>query len=177
MTKKINLKIEDGSVDIIGVEEIKKSWSDFESRQRYIKGADGEYMKDLEGKTIKYYERLWCGRLAKKVQLINDLVVDGDILPDSVVYILTVGSTCDVLEDGTLKVNHNVVLVYDKKENKIYFNKHNTKNSTAYVDFLQGETEADLIEADLPYVTHSRSKKFKDLQSALEDAVDLEADF
>lgn len=164
-----------------------KNWSHFVSRPRYptykdASGRDVQYKTQDGSSSFYYYERLWVGRLAKAVDFIKPLVESGIIKnKDSVVYVLCVGSQCDIIpleesEDrvGTYKYKPNVVLLWSPDDKTIIKNKYNNKNGDSYVDFLKNEVKADVVEADLPYVTHSRTgsgSKPTDVDSAIKNAL------
>ncbi len=152
-------------------------WHLFESRPRYIKTESGGTYKTESGESFKYYERIFAGRLASKISGCKDLITQGKIAKDSVVYVLLQGCTCDILESQdnvvkNYKVNQNCILVFDKEKNIIYANAHNKASANDYVVFLQNESGANVEYVDLPYVMHTRKGgcKITDLESAITSA-------
>ena len=146
-----------------------KNWQHFATRYRYIKDAGGAYIKDEQGNTKKYIERCWCGKLVQSADWLKDKGAGSDI-----VYVLCVGNGFDIENDKLLL---NVLLVYNKTENKIYKNINNSVDNNLYVDFLQKESGAVVVDSDnLPTVEQHRKSsgaKITDLASALSTAVGL----
>jgi len=143
-------------------EQKTKNWSHFESRWRYLKDAEGDYIKDESGATIKYIERCWAGKLVKSADWLSGC---GD--SDEVVYVLTVGNKKSSPDD---ELHLNVLLVYNKQRGVIYKNKNNSQDNDLYVDFLQKETGAVVETVDyLPTVFTSRggASGIKSLDDAL----------
>lgn len=148
--------------------EKSKNWSHFATRYRYIKDSGGDYIKDSAGNTKKYIERCWCGKLVKSADWLSDKGAG-----DSIVYVLCVGNSYNIENEQLLL---NVLLVYNKEKNTIYKNKNNSVDNDLYVDFLQKESGAVVVESDnLPTVEQHRKSgvKITDLESALSQAVDL----
>ena len=132
------------------------------------------------------------------IEQITDLIKEKKIAGDSIVYILIQGCTCTfsvgaktyttntggkILDASGLssekitmkdkKVNNNIVLVFDKTSGVIYSNKHNSKDQTDVVDFLESESGAKVVPCDFPHVESARAKtgKIDSFESACKLAI------
>ena len=163
----------------------------FEMRYRYpwYKDKDGNKQqykskdKDNNISSYKYIERIYIGRLASNVSFASDMIKQGKIKPDSIVYIYCIGNTCDIekyqeKDDMRLvekaKVNNNVVFLYDKDNNIIYSNNHNNASDMQAVDFFASETKAKVEKIELPFVETKKQETVKDIASLIKQATEKE---